>query len=71
MQLMNQTHSSPDETQIEAANHSPKGFILMWQVKRVTKKMSHPMTKTTQACPWTHMEMHAHALNLGRERLNN
>lgn len=67
MQLMNQTHSSSDEMQVQAANHNTTGVILIWHVKRLTIRQ--PMTKITHARPCTHTEMHA--LTLGCQRLNN
>lgn len=54
MQLMNRTHPSSDEMQIQAANHNSTGVFLVWQVNRVTKKIIQPMTKTTHARPCTH-----------------
>lgn len=71
IQLMTQTHPSSYEMQIQAVNHNPTGGILVWQVKRITKRISQPMTKTTHACPCTHTEMPPHTLTLGCKRLNN
>lgn len=52
--LMNQTHLSSDEMQIQAVNHNSTGVLLVLQVKRVAKKIIQLMTKTTHACPCTH-----------------
>lgn len=73
MRLMNQTYPSSVEMQIQSVNHSPTGVILIWQVKRVTKKISQLMTKATHTspCTHTHTQMHARTLTLAHKRLNN